>query len=181
MCEQMLKDVAKNNQIKYAILRYFNVAGADPNGKIGQRTLDASHLIKVAVQTACHLHPCMPIYGTDYPTPDGTCIRDFIHVSDVANAHVKALAYLKEGGEPSIFNCGYGHGFSVKEVIAATEKVIDSTLPVLIAPRRHGDLPRVVADNTRIKTVLGWEPQFDDLPFIIKTAFEWEKHLLLRK
>lgn len=175
--EQMIKDVAASHSLRYAILRYFNVAGACPSGKIGQRTKNATHLIKVAVETACGLHCALPIYGEDYPTPDGTCIRDFIHVSDLADAHIKAAHYLKKEGKSLILNCGYGKGFSVKEVIDALEKVNQQPLPVQITQAREGDLPRVVADNQLIQRLLEWRPQYDDLHFIIKTALEFEKTL----
>lgn len=174
MSEQLLKDVAASQKLKYIILRYFNVAGASVDGSIGQRTKNATHLIKMAVQTACGLHEQLPIYGTNYPTVDGTCIRDFIHVSDLANAHLKAIQYLHEGGKSQILNCGYGRGFSVKQVVQALEKQIHKPLPTLHTLPRKGDLPQVVADNTKIKQLLHWQPQFDDLNLIVKTALDWE-------
>ncbi|MBN9288757.1 MAG: UDP-glucose 4-epimerase GalE [Gammaproteobacteria bacterium] len=177
MSEQIIQDTAFSSKLKYAILRYFNVAGAAPDLSIGQRTKEATHLVKVAVQTACGLQKSLPLFGTDYPTPDGTCIRDFIHVSDLANAHVKALHYLQEGGEPTILNCGYGHGYSVKEIVKAVEKITQATLPTTQAPRREGDIAEVIADNSKIKTLLQWQPQYDDIDFIVKTAYEWEKTL----
>lgn len=176
MGEQMLKDASHAHNINYVILRYFNVAGADPTLVIGQRTPNATHLLKVAVQSACH-QTKMPIFGDDYPTSDGTCIRDFIHVSDLAAAHLNALSYLREGGENVTLNCGYGHGFSVKEVIHAVEAVSQKKLPTVLASRRKGDLAQVVADNTLIKQLLKWQPQYDDLLFIAKTAFEFEKKI----
>lgn len=177
MSEQIIKDMAYSSKLKYIILRYFNVAGADPLGEIGQRTLHATHLIKVAVQTACGLQKSLAVFGTDYPTADGTCIRDFIHVSDLAMAHVKALDYLQTGGSSTTLNCGYGRGYSVKEVIKAVETISQKTLPILASPPREGDLSHVVADNAKIKSLLKWQPQYDDLAFIVKTAYEWEKRL----
>lgn len=177
LSEQIIKDVAQVSPIRYAILRYFNVAGACPSGKIGQRAKNATHLIKVAVQTACGLRETMPIFGIQYPTPDGTCIRDFIHVSDLADAHIKALEYLKREDKSITLNCGYGKGFSVKEVIEAVEKVSQKSLPIQISAARQGDLPQVVADNTLIKEVLQWRPQFNDLHFIVKTALDFERQL----
>ncbi|MFI4938704.1 MAG: UDP-glucose 4-epimerase GalE [Candidatus Berkiellales bacterium] len=178
MAEQIIKDVANTSALRYVILRYFNVAGADPSGLIGQRDSHSPHLIKIALQNACGLQKSMPIFGNDYPTPDGTCIRDFIHVSDVASAHVKALSYLNEGGGSKIFNCGYGNGFSVKEVIDAVKNICQSEINTYIAPRREGDVSRVVADSTQIQQDLNWQPQYHDLNFIIKTALAFEKQLL---
>jgi UDP-glucose 4-epimerase len=174
MSEQLIKDVARSSKLKYVILRYFNVAGASLDGTIGQRTKNATHLIKMAVQTACGLHPSLPIYGTNYPTFDGTCIRDFIHVSDLANAHLKAMGYLQEGGMSDTFNCGYGYGYSVKEVVNAVEKLTQKSLPILPSSPRKGDLAQVIADNTKIKQKLNWQPQYDDLTLIVKTALDWE-------
>ncbi len=178
MSEQMLQDIAKASNLKYLILRYFNVAGAAIDGSIGQRTKHATHLIKVAAQTACYPEKTFSIFGDTYPTPDGTCIRDFIHVSDLASAHLASLTYLQEGGESCTLNCGYGHGYSVKEVIKAVEEVTGNPLPVSIAKARVGDLPCVIADNSKIKHVLNWKPQYDDLNVIVKSAYEWEKILL---
>ncbi|MBS0290092.1 MAG: UDP-glucose 4-epimerase GalE [Proteobacteria bacterium] len=178
MAEQMLIDTAKSYPLNYVILRYFNVAGADPSTKMGQRTLNATHLIKAAVQTACKIVPYLAIFGTDYPTPDGTCIRDYIHVSDLANAHLSAMQYLNEEKGSAILNCGYGRGYSVKQVIKTLEKITNESLPVLIAPARAGDLPQVVAQNTKIKSLLKWAPQFDDIEFIIRTALAFEQKML---
>ncbi|MGH8221445.1 MAG: UDP-glucose 4-epimerase GalE [Woeseiaceae bacterium] len=174
MAERILMDAAAATGLRYAILRYFNVAGADPQGRIGQATADATHLIKVACETALGRRPAMPIYGTDYPTPDGTCIRDYIHVEDLARAHLAALDYLAGGGANEVLNCGYGHGHSVREVVEAVRRV--SGRPVLTrdAPRRAGDPVELVADNSRIRRVLGWQPRHDDLDYIVKTAWEWE-------
>lgn len=179
MSEEMIKEVCNIHNIRYAILRYFNVAGADPSGILGQKTANASHLIKVAVETACGRREKLPIFGTDYPTFDGTCIRDFIHVCDLADAHIRALDYLQQKGASCILNCGYGKGFSVKEVIGAIEKVTEKTLPIVLANRRDGDLARVVADSTRLSQVLQWQPQFDDLLFIVQTAYQYEAKLVI--
>lgn len=174
MSEQLIKDVATSSKLKFVILRYFNVAGASLDRAIGQRTKNATHLIKMAVQTACGQHPHLPIYGTNYPTLDGTCIRDFIHVCDLANAHIKAIQYLQKGGISDIFNCGYGHGYSVKEVVNAVEKLTQKSLPILPSLPRKGDLAQVIADNAKIKQNLNWQPQYDDLAIIVKTALDWE-------
>jgi UDP-glucose 4-epimerase len=176
MAEQMIKDFAKAHELRYIILRYFNVAGASLDGLNGQRHAKASHLIKTAVQTACGLLPNLPIFGTDYPTLDGTCIRDFIHVSDLANAHIQALHYLQRSGESLTLNCGYGHGYSVKEVIATLEKILGKTLPVTLAPRRAGDLPEVIAETSAIEQI-SWRPQFNSLTTIVESALNWEKKL----
>ncbi|HEY4635144.1 MAG TPA: UDP-glucose 4-epimerase GalE, partial [Rhodospirillales bacterium] len=154
MTEWMLEDTAKASGLRYAILRYFNVAGADPGGETGQVCRNAMHLIKVAVETAVGLRTGMQIYGTDYDTPDGTCIRDYIHVGDLAEAHVAALAYLEDGGANLVANCGYGHGHSVREVLAAVERVSGRSLPVTEGPRRPGDAPALVAATGRIREAL---------------------------
>jgi UDP-glucose 4-epimerase len=177
MAERMLADIAGAAGTPYAILRYFNVAGADPEGRIGEATPDNLHLIKVACETAFGLRPGMRINGTDYPTPDGTCVRDYIHVDDLARAHLDALAYLERGGPPAILNCGYGHGYSVREVLAMVEQVSGATLPVREAARRPGDAPSVVAIAGRIREVLGWSPRLDDLEIIVRTAYDWERKL----
>ncbi len=177
MSEQLIKDVSKTGALSFVILRYFNVAGADMTGEIGQRTENATHLLKVAVEVACQSKLHIPIYGNDYPTEDGTCIRDFIHVDDLAAAHIDALTYLENQGESVTLNCGYGRGYSVKEVISALEKVIECPLPVVIEDRRQGDIARVVADNTLIKKTLHWQPQYDDIHMMVKSAYEWEKKL----
>jgi len=178
MGEQILKDAAKALGFRYAILRYFNVAGASLDGHLGQRTAQATHLIKNAVQTACGKQPYLFVFGNDYPTPDGTCVRDYIHVADLADAHVCALSYLKAQGESITLNCGYGKGFSVHEVIQTLEMITERPLPVRYAPRRAGDLMSVVADNTRIKKILHWKPHYNDLSFIIKTALQFEQRAL---
>jgi UDP-glucose 4-epimerase len=178
MVESILGDFSKARDFRYVSLRYFNVAGADPEGRIGETKKDATHLITMCVRTACGKRDKMYIYGTDYPTPDGTCIRDYIHVMDLADAHVLALEYLLEGGRGDVFNCGYGRGYSVRQVVDATKKVTGVDFPVEYAPRRPGDPPGLVADSTKIKQKLGWKPEYNDLGFIIKTAWEWEKKIL---
>ncbi len=175
MAERMLADMAVVSGASYAVLRYFNVAGADPNGRIGEATPDNSHLVKVACETAFGLRPGMQINGTDYPTPDGTCIRDYIHVEDLAWAHVKALDYLEAGGKSTVLNCGYGHGQSVRQVLNMVKDVSGSDFLVKEGPRRPGDPPMLVADNTKIKRALCWEPRHDDLRYIIETAWNWEQ------
>jgi UDP-glucose 4-epimerase len=177
MSEIMLHDVAAAHDLKYAILRYFNVAGADPKGRTGQSTVGATHLIKVAVEVALGLRPKIDVYGTDYPTADGTCVRDYIHVSDLARAHSAALNYLREGGKSATFNCGYGHGYSVLEVVDAVKRVSGRNFAVRLGERRPGDPAAIVADATRIRAALGWTPQFDDLDTIVKHALAWENHL----
>ena len=176
--ERILKDISNSgSDFRYVSLRYFNVAGADPEGKIGPVYSKPTHLIVRAVKTAKGEYDKLEIYGTDYPTPDGTCIRDFIHVTDLARAHVLALQYLIEGGKSIVLNCGYGHGYSVKEVVDTVKRVTGKDFPVVEAPRREGDPPVLVAKVDRIKRVLGWEPKYDDLEFIVRTAWEWEKRL----
>jgi UDP-glucose 4-epimerase len=177
MTEIMLKDVAAAHGLNYVILRYFNVAGADPALRTGQSTVGATHLIKVAVETALGLRPYLEIFGTDYGTPDGTCIRDYIHVADLIGAHSAALAHLRQGGASDTFNCGYGHGYSVREVIEAVERVAVSDFAVRPAPRRPGDPAAIVADSARIRAMLGWGPQFDDLETIVSHALGWERRL----
>ncbi|MGH8507489.1 MAG: UDP-glucose 4-epimerase GalE [Gammaproteobacteria bacterium] len=174
MSEWMLRDTAAVSRLRYVILRYFNVAGSDPEGRIGQSTREATLLIKVAAEVALGKRAALSIFGTDYPTPDGTGIRDYIHVDDLACAHLRALDYLERGGEPEILNCGYGHGYSVREVIRAIEKIHGERLNVREEPRRAGDPPVLVAGADRIKAVLGWHPRYDDLEFIVKTSLAWE-------
>ncbi len=176
--ERILRDLANSkDNFRYVSLRYFNVAGADPEGKIGFAYPEATHLIIRALKVAKGEIEKLEIYGTDYPTPDGTCIRDYIHVMDIAEAHLIALEYLFDGGESGVFNCGYGHGFSVKEVVETVKKVTDREFKVIEAERRPGDPPFLVADNSKIKEKLQWKPKYDDLEFIIKTAWDWEKKL----
>lgn len=178
MVEQLLVDLSKAEDFKYISLRYFNVAGADREGKLGQRRPDSPHLITLAVKTALGKRPFLEIFGTDYPTKDGTCVRDFIHVNDIAEAHVLALEYLIEKGKSDVFNCGYGRGFSVREVIETVKKVSGVDFPVIETGRREGDPPELVADNRKIMSILNWMPKYSDLEYIVKTAYEWEKSLL---
>jgi UDP-glucose 4-epimerase len=177
MTEIILRDAAHAHGLNYVILRYFNVAGADPQLRTGQSTPQATHLIKVAVQTALGMRPKLQVFGTDYPTPDGTCIRDYIHVSDLVRAHSDALKFLRAGGTSLIANCGYGHGFSVLEVIETVKRVAGVDFAVEHAPRRPGDPAQIVAACARARTMLGWEPRFDDLGTIVGHALAWEKKL----
>jgi UDP-glucose 4-epimerase len=176
--EWILRDTTAATPLRYVALRYFNVAGADPDGRTGQSTEKATHLIKVACQAALGLRPEMQVFGDDYPTADGTCVRDYIHVSDLAAAHVKALDYLVAGGDSTVLNCGYGHGFSVRQVLETVREAAEGELSWRIAPRRAGDPPELVSANARIRAVLGWEPRYDDLGFIVETAMDWERRLL---
>jgi UDP-glucose 4-epimerase len=180
MTEQMLKDSSAAYGLQYIALRYFNVAGGDPKGRIGQSTPRATHLIKVACQTALGQRDRLEVFGTDYDTPDGTCLRDYIHVSDLIAAHVDALEYLRKGGDSGIFNCGYGKGYSVLEVIKAVERVNGAPLPVTFGPRRAGDPPAIVAGARRVREVLGWQPKHENLDFIVETALNWERKLAQR-
>jgi UDP-glucose 4-epimerase len=177
MTEQMLQDAAGASDLRYVALRYFNVAGADPHGRTGQSTPRATHLIKCACQTALGQRPYLGVFGVDYDTPDGTGVRDYIHVSDLVAAHALALDHLRAGGESAVFNCGYGRGFSVRQVIAAVERASGVRLPVKALPRRPGDAPAVVADPARIKARLGWIPRHDDLDEIVRHALAWEQRL----
>lgn len=174
MTEAMLADLSAVKKIRYVALRYFNVAGADPDGQIGQATPEATHLIKVACETACGMRDRIDIFGTDYPTPDGTCIRDYIHVMDLAQAHILALKFLLDGGQSEIFNCGYGTGYSVREVLKTVMAVSGKKINVCDMPRRAGDAPALIANADRIRKTLNWNPQFNDLSFICKTAYDWE-------
>jgi UDP-glucose 4-epimerase len=175
MTEEMLRDVSRCSDFRYVALRYFNVSGADPEGKIGQSFPEATHLIKVACEVATHKRASINVFGTDYPTPDGTCVRDYIHVSDLADAHVKALMYLRDGGKSDILNCGYGHGFSVREVLSRVKEVTSENIKIIESPRRAGDPASLTAQVDRIHSVIGWKPKYDDLNLIIKSAYEWEK------
>jgi UDP-glucose 4-epimerase len=177
MSEWMLRDLAAATPMRHAILRYFNVAGCDPGGRIGQSTPNATLLIKVACEHAVGKRKQLSVFGTDYDTADGTCIRDYIHVDDLAGAHLKALDYLRGGGDPVTLNCGYGHGYSVREVIDAVERVGGKRLNVVEEPRRAGDPPMLIARSTQLKTLLDWQPRHDDLDFIVATALEWERKL----
>lgn len=177
MTEWMLRDAAAAHDFRYLTLRYFNVAGADPDGRSGQPAKQATHLIKVGCQVALGKRDQLTIFGTDYPTPDGTCVRDYIHVSDLVEAHYLALKHLRGGGGCRVYNCGYGKGSSVRDVVAAFGEVIGRPLPVDVGSRRPGDAPILVADSTRLQRDLGWRPRHDDLRFIIRTALDWEKSL----
>jgi UDP-glucose 4-epimerase len=177
MIEQVLGDLAVADDFRYTALRYFNVAGADPKGRIGQDYQEATHLITRALKTANGEFPKLSIYGTDYPTPDGTCIRDYIHVNDLAAAHVLALKHMMETGENTTMNCGYGHGFSVREVVDVARKVTGINFAVEETGRRAGDPAQLVADSTKLRRITGWQPRYDDLEFIIKTAWKWELKL----
>jgi UDP-glucose 4-epimerase len=180
MAERLLADIAPVSGMSFAILRYFNVAGADPETQIGEATPDNCHLIKIACETALGLRDAMVINGTDHPTPDGTCIRDYIHVEDLAAAHVAALDHLRRGNPSTIFNCGYGRGHSVRAVIDMAKKVTGVDFEVREGPRRPGDPPRLVASNARIRSLLDWQPRHDDLGFIVDTAWRWEQALRTR-
>jgi len=177
MSEWMLRDLAAASKLRYVALRYFNVAGSDPGGRLGHTAPQATLLVKVACQHAAGVRPGLQIFGTDYPTPDGTGVRDYIHVEDLASAHLRALDYLREGGASTTLNCGYGHGFSVREVLRMVEKVSGKPLAVEESPRRAGDPPSLVAQAERIRAVLGWSPRLDDLETIVRTQLEWEYRL----
>jgi UDP-glucose 4-epimerase len=180
MSEWILRDLSQVSDLNYVILRYFNVAGSDPKGCIGQSTHEATLLIKVACEAAVGKRDQIYIFGTDYPTPDGTGVRDYIHVEDLARAHILALDYLKQGGNSITLNCGYGHGYSVREVLSAVQRAHGHPLKIVECSRRPGDPPQLVAAAKRVRSVLGWEPQYDDLDFIVKTSLDWEYKLLAR-
>jgi UDP-glucose 4-epimerase len=178
MSEWMLRDLgAASSTLRYVALRYFNVAGSDPGNRIGHSAPNATLLVKVACQQAVGARPSISIFGTDYPTPDGTGVRDYIHVEDLAAAHLKALDYLAGGGESTTLNCGYGHGYSVRDVLKMVERVNGAPLNVIESPRRAGDPPSLVAHAERIRHVLGWTPRYDDLETIVRTQLEWERRL----
>lgn len=181
MSERMIMDLAAASDLKYVILRYFNVAGANPEGLLGQATPEATHLIKVACECVTGAREGMSVFGTDYDTRDGTCIRDYIHVEDLAKAHVMALAYMAEGGKSDVLNCGYGRGFTVREVIDVVQRLSGVDFPVTETGRRVGDPAALMADNRRISRVLGWVPDHDDLDVIVQTALNWEKTWQARK
>jgi len=181
MTEIMLRDAGSALGLNYVILRYFNVAGADPQCRGGQTSKLSTHLIKVAAETALGLRPKLDIFGADYPTPDGTCIRDYIHVSDLTRAHSDALRYLRTGGRSLTLNCGYGHGFSVKEVVEMVKRVSGVDFRVEIAPRRPGDPDSIVANSQAARVALGWQPRFDDLSTIVAHALAWERELPKRR
>lgn len=178
--EWMLEDVAASpfgGGFRHVILRYFNVAGASLDGSLGQATKSATHLVKVACEAACGVRGKVTVFGTDYPTADGTCVRDYIQVEDLARAHLDALRYLEQGGRSDTFNCGYGRGFSVREVLRMVEEVSGVKLQIEEGARRAGDAAELVAESAKIKQVLGWKPQHDDLNLICATAYNWEAKL----
>lgn len=178
MVEWMLQDMARAHDIRYCALRYFNVAGADPKGRAGQSSKRATNLIKVVAQAALGVRPKLEIYGDDYETPDGTGVRDYVHVSDLVAAHASALQWLKAGGASQTLNVGYGRGYSVLKVLRTAERLIDAAIPMEVHPRRPGDLAQVIADNAKIRATLNWSPQYDDLDVMVGTAIEWERRLL---
>ncbi len=177
MSEWMLRDLAAASELKYIALRYFNVAGSDRSSQIGQATPGATLLTKVACEHVVGKRPQISVYGTDYPTADGTGVRDYIHVEDLASAHLRALDYLRDGGQSAVLNCGYGHGYSVREVLRTVEKVAGQPLVIREEPRRAGDPPSLIARADRIRHELGWEPRLDDLEIIVSSALAWERKL----
>jgi UDP-glucose 4-epimerase len=181
MVEWMLEDASRAYDFRYVALRYFNVAGADPKGRLGQSTPNATHLIKRAVQTALGIHPKIEIFGEDYPTRDGTCVRDYIQVTDLIDAHLNALAYLRAGGLSVVCNCGYGHGETVKEVVEVVKRVSGIDFPVVVSARRAGDPAAIVAKADRARRVLGWKPSRDNLDEIVRQALDWERRLHNRR
>jgi UDP-glucose 4-epimerase len=181
MSETMLRDAGHAHRLGYMVLRYFNVAGADPRCRAGQSSKMATHLIKVAVETSLGLREKLAVFGNDYPTPDGSCIRDYIHVSDLVRAHSDALRHLRSGGQSLTLNCGYGHGFSVFDVVDTVKRVSGVDFKVEIAPRREGDPARIVADSGKARATLGWQPRFDELPTIVAHALAWERELTSRR
>jgi UDP-glucose 4-epimerase len=178
MTEWMLEDAGRAHDLRHISLRYFNVAGADPQGRAGQSTARASHLIKAAVQAALGERPHLEVFGTDYPTKDGSCLRDYIQVTDLARAHLAALAHLRDGGESLTLNCGYGTGFSVLEVVEMVKRVSDRDFEVRLGPRRRGDPAAIIAKAGRIRAELGWIPRHDDLREIVSQALAWERKLI---
>ncbi|TCP87469.1 UDP-galactose 4-epimerase [Rhizobium sp. PP-CC-2G-626] len=180
MTEIMLRDAAAAHDLTYTVLRYFNVAGADPKGRSGQSSKTSTHLIKIACAVALGKRPSMSVFGTDYPTPDGTCVRDYIHVWDLVQAHLKALQRMRAGGGSLVANCGYGHGFSVLEVLDTVKRVNGADLTVDFAPRRAGDPAMIVANPALAMKELGWVPEYDDLDVIVRHALEWEDRLSRR-
>ena len=177
MTEWMLRDLAQAGGPSYVTLRYFNVAGCDPSGTIGQSTPKATLLVKVACEAAVGMRPGVSVFGTDFPTPDGTGLRDYIHVEDLAAAHLDALSYLRDGGKSTTLNCGYGRGYSVRDVLAAVEKANGAPLNITEEPRRPGDPPELVAVAKKIRSVLGWTPKYDDLDTIVSTSLAWERKI----
>jgi UDP-glucose 4-epimerase len=180
MTEWMLRDLAAAGGPSYVALRYFNVAGCDPGGRIGQSTPKATLLVKVACEAAVGRRSHVSVFGNDYPTPDGTGLRDYIHVEDLASAHLDALNYLRRGGKSKTLNCGYGHGYSVRQVLKAVELANGKKLKVVDEPRRAGDPPELIAVANRVREVLGWEPQYDNLDTIVHTSLAWERRIAAR-
>jgi UDP-glucose 4-epimerase len=178
MSEWMLRDVGAASPMRHVVLRYFNVAGSDPAGRIGQSTLKATLLVKVACEASVGKREQVSIFGTDYPTADGTGVRDYIHVQDLANAHLLAVDYLAAGGSSQTLNCGYGHGYSVREVLQSVERVGGKPLRIVEMPRRAGDPPSLVAKSDLIRSVLGWQPRLDDLDAIVASSLQWERKLI---
>jgi UDP-glucose 4-epimerase len=181
MSEIMLHDAGKAHGLRFVVLRYFNVAGADPHGRTGQSTPQATHLIKVACEAALGKRPGMDVFGADYPTPDGTCLRDYIHVSDLVRAHSAALAHLRSGGTSATFNCGYGRGASVLEVVDSVKRISGVDFPVTIRGRRAGDPAALIANVDRIHATLSWQPRFQDLDTIVAHALAWERNLAAKR
>jgi UDP-glucose 4-epimerase len=177
MSEWMLRDVCAASAMRHVALRYFNVAGSDTQGRIGQSTRAATLLVKVACEAAVGKRGHLSVFGTDFPTPDGTGVRDYIHVEDLATAHVNALNYLRDGGKSLIANCGYGHGYSVREVVSSVEKIAGLKLEVREEPRRAGDPPALIARADKVRQVLGWTPRLDDIDVIVRSSLEWERRL----
>jgi UDP-glucose 4-epimerase len=177
MTEWMLRDLAAAGGPSYVALRYFNVAGCEPTGTIGQSTPKATLLVKVACEAAVGTRPGVSIFGTDYPTPDGTGLRDYIHVEDLASAHLDSLTYLRSGGKSTTMNCGYGHGYSVREVLEAVGRLNGEALNIIEEPRRAGDPPELVAATEKIHQILGWMPKYDDLDTIVQTSLDWERKI----
>jgi len=181
MTEHFLSDLsAANGDFRYVSLRYFNVAGADPESRLGQDYANPTHLITRALKTALGIFPQLQVFGTDYPTQDGTCLRDYIHVADLAQAHLDALRYLEKGGDSDVFNCGYGHGFSVNEAVAMAKQVTGVDFPVVETGRREGDPAELIAGCEKIIKKLGWQPRFNNLQTILVNAWDWEKKLAAR-
>lgn len=177
MSEWMLRDLSLSSSLRHVALRYFNVAGSDPQGRIGQSTRAATLLVKVACQAVVGKRSHVSVYGTDYHTPDGTGVRDYIHVADLADAHLRAIDFLRESGASSVINCGYGHGYSVRQVLAMVEQVAGQKLDIREEARREGDPPSLVAQADKVRSLLGWQPKLDDLEVIVRTALDWERRL----
>jgi UDP-glucose 4-epimerase len=175
--EHVLRDLSLAKDFRYVSLRYFNAAGADPLARIGERHNPETHLIPLVLKAAKRERDSVVIYGNDYPTPDGTCIRDYVHVMDLVDAHMRAVEYLSNGGKSDVFNCGYGHGYSVRQVLDVCRSVTGIDFPVKESQRREGDSPILVADSSMLKQRLDWKPKYDDLQYIVKTAWEWERNI----